>query len=160
MGGNARLIAPSDVPAGRLNYVWKLISASRGVVRTKADRRIARWTMELQRWTLTLGRLYPQGSDEANYALGVNMAISVCKRGVLPIPDADLAGLSEQTQHGYRNGIALINQVVERGDAPNADFVDLLGASSLRSGLKGTPSSADVATSWVSPHEFAALLRR
>lgn len=101
-------------------------------MRIKAERRIARWTMELQRWVLTLGRLHPQGSDEADYALGVNMAISVCKRRVLPMPDADLAGLAEQTQHGYRDGVALIGQVFERGDAPKGDFVDLLGASFLQ----------------------------
>lgn len=98
------------------------------MVRTKAERRIARWTMELQRWALKLGRLHPRGSAEADYALGVIMAIAVSRRKVLPMLDADLAGQSQDTQSGYRDGIALLNQVFELDDAPKGEFRDLLGA--------------------------------
>jgi len=97
-------------------------------VQTKAERRVAKWTMELQRWALKLGRLHPRGSAEADYALGVVYAIAVARRKVLPMLDADLAGQSKDTQSGYYNSLALLNHALELGEAPTGDFGDLLGA--------------------------------
>ena len=46
-------------------------------MRTKGQRRIVRWTMDLQQWALKQCKLHSTDSDEADYALGVIMAINV-----------------------------------------------------------------------------------
>ncbi len=106
-----------------------LLPIERGAaaVRTKGQRRIVRWTMDLEQWALKQGKLHP-GSEEADYALGVIMAINVSQRKAAPMNEVLLDRQPRETQYGYIDGIALMNKVVELGDAPVGEFRELLGA--------------------------------
>ena len=95
-------------------------------MRTKGQKRIVRWTMDLQQWALKQGKLHP-GSDEADYALGIIMAINVSQRKSAPMNEALLDRQPRETQFGYIDGIALLNKVVELVDAPAGEFRELLG---------------------------------
>jgi hypothetical protein len=94
-------------------------------VRTEGQRRMVSWTMDLRQWAQ--GKLHP-GSDEADYALGVIMAINVSQRKIPPLNEALLNRQPREIQFGYVDGITLMNKVVELGDAPVGEFRELLGA--------------------------------
>ncbi len=96
-------------------------------MRTKGQRRMVSWTLDLQRWAQKQGKDHP-GSDEASYALGVIMAINVSQRKTAPMSEALLERQPRETQFGYIDGVALMNKVVELSDAPAGEFRDLLGA--------------------------------
>jgi hypothetical protein len=83
--------------------------------------------MDLRQWALRQERLHP-GSDEADYALGVMMAMNVSQRKIPPMREALLDRQPRETQFGYVDGITLLNKVVKLGDAPVGEFRDLLGA--------------------------------
>jgi hypothetical protein len=98
-------------------------------VRTEGQRRMVSWTMDLRQWVLDSmqGKLHP-GSDEADYELGVMMAINVSQGKIPPLNEALLVRQPRETQLGYVDGITLMNKVVELGDAPVGEFRELLGA--------------------------------
>jgi hypothetical protein len=96
-------------------------------VRTEGQRRMVSWTMDLRQWALEQAQLLP-GSDEADYAFGVIMAINVSQRKIPPINEALLGRQPRETQFGYVDGITLMNKVVQLGDAPVGEFRGLLGA--------------------------------
>ena len=96
-------------------------------MQTKAQQRMVSWTVDFRQWAHTQVRLYP-GSDEADYAFGVIMAINVSQRKISPLNEALLDRQPRRTQLGYVDGITLMNKVVELGDAPVGEFRELLGA--------------------------------
>jgi len=83
--------------------------------------------MDLQRWALNQSKLHPN-SDDADYALGVIMAINVSQMKSAPLNSASLERQPQETQFDYMSGIALMNKVVELGDAPAGEFRELLDA--------------------------------
>jgi hypothetical protein len=96
-------------------------------VRTKGQKRIARWMVDFRRWAEHgMGR----GSfdtPEKQYAYGVHMAISVSTGKMTSWFGKDIdSDFDAETSRGYHDGIALLNKVVEYGDAPEGDFQDLL----------------------------------
>jgi hypothetical protein len=87
-----------------------------------------RWTMDLQKWAHQQYKLHPKKTDEALYAFGVTIAITVSQGKTPPFGETELASQPQETQHGYIDGIALMNKVVVFGDAPEGEIRDLLGA--------------------------------
>ena len=94
-------------------------------MRTEGQQRMVSWTTDLRQWAQ--GKLHPD-SAEADYALGVIMAINVSQRKIPPLNEALLDRQPRKTQFGYVDGITLMNKVVELGDAPVGEFRELLGA--------------------------------
>ena len=50
------------------------------------------------------------------------MAINVAQRKSLPLSNSELDRQPRETQYGYIDGVALMNNVVDYGDAPEGDF--------------------------------------
>jgi hypothetical protein len=96
-------------------------------MRSKAQRRMDGWTMDLQQWALQQTKLH-KGTDEADYALGVIMAINVYLGKASPMSEVLLDRQPQETQFGYIDGTRLMYKVVELGDAPVGEFRELLGA--------------------------------
>lgn len=79
-------------------------------------------------WAFQESKLHAKKSDEAHYALGVIMGISVAQRKSPPFSKSQLERQPQKTQFGYIDSIALMNKVAAFGDAPEGEFRDLLGA--------------------------------
>ena len=96
-------------------------------MRTKAERRIASWMYDFRRWAEDgMGNIK---TPEQKYAYGVTLAIAVSQGKMKHWFGKDIDNVNDyafETSRGYHNGIALLNKVVEYGDAPEGDFQDLL----------------------------------
>ena len=101
-------------------------------MRTKGEKRIAHWMVDFRRWAEKSGPPSGRpGTEAENYAHGVLLAIMVSQRKLSPFADINATYPSKtdfpsDTARGYNDGIALLNKVVEYGDAPEGDFLDLL----------------------------------
>ena len=101
-------------------------------MRTKGEKRIAHWMVDFRRWSETNGPPSGRpGTAEENYVFGVFFAIRVSQRKMAPFENIDAAYPSDNdypsdVSRGYRDGLALLNKVVEYGDAPEGEFLDLL----------------------------------
>jgi hypothetical protein len=96
-------------------------------MRTKAEKRIAHWMLDFRRWTEEgMGR-GNFDTPEKQYAYGVSMAIGFSTGTVKSWFGKDIdRDYDAETSRGYHDGIALLNKVVEYGDAPEGDFQALL----------------------------------
>ena len=98
-------------------------------MRTKGQKRIAHWMGDFRRWNEKQMKTETGNFDtpESQYAYGVSLAIGV-STGVMKSwfgKDID-RDYDAETSRGYHDGIALLNKVVESGDAPEGDFQVLL----------------------------------
>jgi hypothetical protein len=83
--------------------------------------------VSFQNWALKQGKLHPK-SKQAEYALGVIVAINVSQGKSPPLNDAAEDRQTNDAMFGYHDGLALLNKVVEFGDAPSENFAELLAA--------------------------------
>lgn len=96
-------------------------------MRTKGQRRIAHWMVDFRRWTEKGMGSGSFDAPEQQYAYGVSMAIAASTGKMTNWFGKDIdRDYDAETSRGYHDGIALLNKVVEYGDAPEGDFEDLL----------------------------------
>jgi hypothetical protein len=99
-------------------------------VRTKGEKRLARWLIDFRRWLESKAGHGDQeeDNDDQRYHFGVLLALSVSVGTTKRLTDNDLLRYSQQTIKGYNHGLTLMYKVAQLGDAPEGDFQDLLGA--------------------------------
>jgi hypothetical protein len=83
-------------------------------------------------------------TPEKQYAYGVNMAISVSTGKMTSWFGRNIdRDYDPETSRGYHDAMALLNKVVEYGDAPEGDFQHLLDEQRQLSELVETPVMGD-----------------
>jgi hypothetical protein len=97
------------------------------MVRSKAEKRILRWTADLGRWAVRTGKANPNTEIDW-YCAGV-YAASQYKLGKVPLPSGYDPESTSTWSNGFRDALTLLSHAEDLGDAPQGDYASLLKAA-------------------------------
>lgn len=91
-----------------------------------ANRRIANWLEGLKHWALQEEKSHGAHSKEAEYSIGVILAVMHAQGHGKPLSESELRNRPSEETFGYLDAQALIQKVLVLGDAPTGAYADLI----------------------------------